>query len=124
MEIKQICFKKEGLEECRTLNGCETGQAKITKAYDLPCDYVIHTVEPIWNGGNDHEEELLAFCYYNPLCLAEEDGIRTVAFPSISTGVYCFPVELAARKAVRIESWHQRFTVKSGRNIHILLFWS
>lgn len=74
--------------------------AKITKAYNLPCDYVIHTVGPIWNGGNSQEEELLASCYYHSLSLAEQHGIRTIAFPSISTGVYCFPVELAAKVAV------------------------
>lgn len=92
------------LEECRTLHGCETGQAKITKAYNLPCDYVIHTVGPIWYGGNDQEEELLARCYYNSMKVALDHGIRTIAFPSISTGVYSFPVELAAKIAVRTVS--------------------
>lgn len=88
------------LAECRTLNGCETGQAKITKAYHLPCDYVIHTVGPIWYGGKNKEEELLASCYYNSMQVAMENGIRTIAFPSISTGIYHFPVELAAKIAV------------------------
>lgn len=90
----------ELLAECRTLNGCETGQAKITKAYHLPCDYVIHTVGPIWYGGKNKEEELLASCYYNSMQVAMENGIRTIAFPSISTGIYHFPVELAAKIAV------------------------
>ena len=90
----------ELLAECRLLGGCKTGQAKITKAYNLPCDYVIHTVGPIWNGGNRNEEELLASCYLSSMRLAVENGIRTVAFPSISTGVYHFPVELAAKIAV------------------------
>ena len=92
------------LEECRTLHGCETGQAKITGAYNLPCEYVIHTVGPIWNGGRSKEEELLAGCYYNSMQLAQEHGIRSIAFPSISTGVYRYPVELAAKVAVRTVS--------------------
>ena len=92
------------LVECRTLHGCETGQAKITGAYNLPCEYVIHTVGPIWNGGRSKEEELLAGCYFNSMQLAQEHGIRSIAFPSISTGVYSYPVELAAKVAVRTVS--------------------
>ena len=90
----------ELLAECRTLHGCETGEAKITKAYNLPCDYVIHTVGPIWNGGRNREDELLANCYFNSMKLAMDNGIRSIAFPSISTGAYGFPVELAAKIAV------------------------
>ena len=90
----------ELLAECRTLHGCETGEAKITKGYNLSCDYVIHTVGPIWNGGRNREEELLANCYFNSMKLAMDNGIRSIAFPSISTGVYSFPVELAAKIAV------------------------
>lgn len=91
----------ELLFECRLLGGCKTGQAKLTKAYNLPCEYVIHTVGPVWNGGKRKEEELLANCYYNSMQLAMDKGIRTIAFPSISTGIYHFPVELAAKIAVR-----------------------
>ena len=88
------------LKECRTLHGCPTGQAKITGAYQLPCKYVIHTVGPIWHGGHYHEAELLASCYRNSLEAAMKQGIKRIAFPSISTGVYAFPIESAARIAV------------------------
>lgn len=92
---------RELLKECITLKGCRTGEAKITGAYRLPCKYVIHTVGPVWHGGKRGEEELLYNCYRNSLCLAAEKGIRTIAFPSISTGVYSYPVEEAAKVAVR-----------------------
>lgn len=88
------------LEECKTLGGCETGEAKITKAYGLPSKYVIHTVGPVWHGGNYDEEKLLASCYINSLKLAEEYNCHYVAFPSISTGVYRFPLEKAAPIAI------------------------
>jgi O-acetyl-ADP-ribose deacetylase (regulator of RNase III) len=91
---------KELLAECRTLNGCETGQAKITKGYKLPAKYIIHTVGPIWNGGQNNENELLANCYKNCLKLAVENNIKTIAFPSISTGIYGFPIENASEIAL------------------------
>ena len=90
----------ELLAECRTLGGCKTGEAKPTKAYRLPCRYIIHTPGPIWNGGKSGEDALLASCYRNSLAAAAGLGCKTVAFPSISTGVYHFPVERAARIAI------------------------
>ncbi|MEZ5197330.1 MAG: O-acetyl-ADP-ribose deacetylase [Bacteroidales bacterium] len=87
------------LEECITLNGCHTGDAKITKGYNLPAKYVIHTVGPVWHGGNNNEQKLLADCYLNCLRLAVEYKCMTIAFPNISTGVYRFPKKLAAEIA-------------------------
>lgn len=87
--------------ECRMLNGCKTGNAKITKGYKLPANYIIHTVGPVWNGGGKNEEELLASCYRNSLKLAIENRIETIAFPCISTGIYRFPIDKAAAIAVR-----------------------
>ena len=89
------------LEECRTLNGCKTGEAKLTGAYNLPCKYVIHTVGPIWKGGRVGEERLLANAYRNSLQCAVDHQIRTIAFPSISTGVYSYPIQEAAHVAIR-----------------------
>ncbi len=90
----------ELLEECRTLGGCPTGEAKITKGYRLPAKYVIHTVGPVWSGGRRREPELLRGCYVNALRLAAQHGVRSIAFPSISTGAYRYPMEQAARTAV------------------------
>lgn len=92
---------RELLAECRTLNGCETGEAKITSAYKLPCKYVIHTVGPIYRGGNSGEPQLLANAYKNSMKLALQNKIRTIAFPSISTGVYSYPLEGAAEIAIK-----------------------
>jgi O-acetyl-ADP-ribose deacetylase (regulator of RNase III) len=91
----------ELLEECKTLNGCETGEAKITKGYRLPARFVIHTVGPVWHGGHSNESELLANCYKNSLKLALKNNIKTIAFPNISTGVYGFPKDKAAEIAIK-----------------------
>lgn len=89
------------LDECRILGGCATGDAKMTKGYDLPARFVIHTVGPVWYGGNQREDELLASCYRRCFEIAKEHRLGTVAFPSISTGIYSFPVERASMIAVR-----------------------
>jgi O-acetyl-ADP-ribose deacetylase (regulator of RNase III) len=85
----------------KKLGGCPTGEAKISPGFKLPAKYIIHTVGPIWNGGNNNEDELLANCYQNSLKLAADNNIKTIAFPSISTGVYRFPVERASKIAVK-----------------------
>src|SRR3954447_26110487 len=89
------------LEECRAIGGCPTGEARITRGYHLRARHVIHTVGPVWNGGRNGEDEDLANCYRNSLALAVKHGVRTVAFPAISTGAYGFPPDRAARIAVR-----------------------
>ena len=90
---------RELLAECRTLNGCKTGQSKITKGYNLPAKHVIHTVGPVWYGGNKNERELLKSCYKTALTLAKENEIKTIAFPAISCGVYRFPLDEACKIA-------------------------
>lgn len=101
------------LEECLGLGGCETGEAKITQGYDLDAQWVIHTVGPVWCGGHQGEDELLAKCYRNSLSLAREHGIRTIAFPAISTGVYGFP----AARAANISTQTVRAFVDADRGI-------
>lgn len=91
---------RELLAECRSLNGCRTGEAKITGGYKLKARHIIHTVGPVWNGGGRREAELLRGCYGNSLKLAAEHGLCSIAFPCISTGVYCFPADQAAQIAV------------------------
>ena len=91
---------KEFLDECKKLNGCKTGEAKITKGYNLSAKNVIHTVGPVWNGGDHNEDELLARGYRNSLKLAVENGIKSIAFPAISTGVFRFPLDRATKIAL------------------------
>ena len=108
----------ELLAECRRLGGCNTGDAKVTSGYRLPARYVIHTVGPVWHGGASGEPELLASCYRRSLAIAVEHGIGTIAFPSIGTGVYGYPIEQAAKVAVRTV----RSFLRSPTSIHEILF--
>ena len=106
------------LEECRKLKGCPTGEARVTKGYRLPARYVIHTVGPVWQGGSKGENELLRDCYRNSLKLADQIGAQSIAFPSISTGAYRFPIERAAQIAVEAVREHLR----ESTNIHKAVF--
>lgn len=107
----------ELLEECRRLKGCPTGQAKITAAYRLPCRFIIHTVGPVWNGGSSGESRQLASCYYNSLSLAAENQLESIAFPSISTGVYGYPIHEASIIAVKTV---KEFLQKSVNPSHVI----
>jgi O-acetyl-ADP-ribose deacetylase (regulator of RNase III) len=108
----------ELLAQCRTLGGCPTGEARITKGYKLPASWVIHTVGPVWHGGTHDEPELLARCYQSCFSLARQYGLRTIAFPAISTGVYGYPKEEAARIAVR----EARRALTENENLARILF--
>lgn len=90
---------KKLLEECKKLNGCNTGEAKITNGHNLPAKYIIHTVGPVWHGGTNKEREMLRLCYYNSLKVGKDYNLKTIAFPAISCGIYGFPIEIAAQIA-------------------------
>lgn len=109
----------ELLAECRTLGGCKTGDAKITKAYRLPCKYVIHTVGPVWNGGQHGERELLVSCYRTSLALAKEYQCKTVAFPLISAGIFGYPKDQALRVA---KDTIGEFLPKNDMTVYIVIF--
>ena len=109
----------ELVRECRTLGGCETGEAKLTKGYRLPCKYVIHTVGPIWRSGASGEEALLTACYENSLLLAKERGCQSVAFPLISAGIYGYPLEAALRVAAETI---RRFLEQSEMTVYLVLY--
>lgn len=110
------------LEETRKLGGCETGDAKITAAYNLAVDYIIHTVGPIWQGGQAREAQLLASCYHRSLELAQENQIRKIAFPSISTGVYHYPLDQAAQIAIKTVKSFMEENPKTFDIIQFILF--
>ncbi|TAN47672.1 MAG: O-acetyl-ADP-ribose deacetylase [Methylococcaceae bacterium] len=111
----------ELLAECRTLHGCPTGQARLTRGYKLPVRYVIHTVGPIWHGGNQGEPALLASCYRESLALAEQHGLQTIAFPAISCGVYGYPLDQAARIAVDTVAAHLQ-TSRNLQKVYLVCF--
>lgn len=118
---------KELLQECRLLGGCDTGEAKLTKGYRLKAKYIIHTVGPVWHGGNQNETQLLRNCYVNSLALAHENGLKTIAFPNISTGIYGYPKLQAAKIAIStVKEWllgntsmQVYFVVFDAENEHI-----
>lgn len=107
------------LEECAALHGCETGQAKITKGYNLPAKHIIHTVGPVWRGGKNNEEKLLALCYRESFKLAEEYKLKSIAFPAISCGIYGFPIERAAKITL---SETKRFLEENSHFLQEIIF--